>query len=637
MPTQENASNELNPEPTSTTTSTISSVFQSALKSNSPTPSGSKSPIQDSLNSPAVPILAMDDSFITPSSDPESPLFVLHRRLHHRNIPGFNQVVSEGNIGVDVFTTNVCKLDKAALQAVSHNTDIVQVHYPVTLDSVVPIKPVLSDVVPTPPSQSSSNSARLPTNGITPSNKNVAQTQTTRSTSKSNVPKMPAKGPHGPPGMKFSSYGSKCGEADAALGIRICYSCLTLLLAIFFFCSAARFNRNRQRLNHWIHRPNRYFDIPAETLSMSSAELKSLTSSEGLAHAHSRKRQKMAIDMQEDDAPEESTSALDTDHTHEFINSRLATNNLLIRNLQERQFERLREVQDTDLDPSLSSTSSAHPVAPASSKKGDKQAPGLSSTELAEADRLMKSLSELLELRPQVSTHIPGSAHDALSIVPSREQLRRTQNIIMQSRTKDDPTPVYQGCLPSVYAVGIKESVLTSQPDARLVEILTKKPMNGELNGNNGSIPAIASHNFPTPPSRLASSTPFAYRDPALLQLHPSQLQANFRTSLPEHMKMNSFALNGGSIPQTPSMPGNLMHSSNQSPTVHAHHHLVQSQRPVAGPQFRGRPGMPVSSPQIPFKHPNLTTPNLNDHPNHRALASIPMHSPFNTTPNRIV
>lgn len=627
MPAQVNPPNELNPESASaTTTSTNSSAFQSVLKSISPTPSGSKSP-QDSFKSTNVPILEMDDSSSTPSSDLESPIFVLHRRLHHRNIPGFNQVVSEGNAGVDVFTTNVCKLDKAALQAVSHlkDTDIVQVHYPVTLDSVVPIKAVLSDVVPTPPPQSSSNSVRPPVNGITPSNKSVASAQTSLPASKSNVPKMPAKASHGPPvaSLYYSPYSSFAPQHDSTGSMQTCQQTRTSYFS-------------RQRLSDWIHRPNRYFDIPSETLSMSSSELKLLTSSEGSSHARSRKRQKMAEDMQEDDAPEDSTSALGPDHTHAFINSRLATNNLLIRNLQERQFERLREAQDANLDPSLSTISSAPPAVPVSSTKGNKQSPGLSPTELAEADRLMKSLSELLELRPQVSTHITDSAHQAWSFVPSREHLRRTQNIIMQSRTKDDPTPVYQGCLPSTYAVGIKESVLTSQPDARLVEILTKKPMTGELNGNHGQIPSIASHNFPSQPSRLAPSTPFAYRDPALLQLHASQLQANFRTSLPEHMKMNSFALNGGSMPQSPSMPGSLIHPPNQSPMMHAHHHLVQSQRQIAGTPFRGRPGMPVSSPQIPFKHPNLNTPNLNDHPNHRALASIALHSPFNTTPNRI-
>ncbi|KAH9809916.1 hypothetical protein DFH28DRAFT_987377 [Melampsora americana] len=627
MPAQDNSSNELNPELTSATTSATSSAFQSAPKFNSPTPSGSKSPVQESSKSPNVPILEMDDSSSTPSSDLETPIFVLHRRLHHRSIPGFNPVISETNTGVDVFTTNVCKLDKAALQAVSHlkDTDIVQVHYPATLDSVVPIKAVLSDVVPTPPPLSSSNnnstSARPPANGITLSNKSAAPSQATSLTSKTNVPKMPATGPHGPPvaSLYYSPYSSFAPQHDSTGSMQTCQQTRTSYFS-------------RQRLSQWYQRPNRYFDIPSEALSMSSSELQLLTSSEALSHARSRKRQKMVVDMQEDDAPEDSTLALLDDHTHKFINSRLATNNMLIRNLQERQFERLREAQDPNLDPSL-----APPTVPVSSNKGDKQALGLSPTEVAEADRLMKSLSELLELRPQVSTHITDSAPHLRSLIPSREQLRRTQNIIMQSRTKDDPTPVYSGCLPSTYAVGIKESVLTSQPDARLVEILTKKPMTGELNGNSGQIPAIASHNFSSQPSRLTSSTSFAYRDPALLQLHASQLQANLRTSLPEHMKMNSFALNGLSMPQTPSLPGSLMNSATQSPAMHAHHNLVQSQRQIAGSPFRSRPGMPISSPQLPIKHPNLNTPNLNDHPNHRALASIPMHSPFNTPPNRIV
>lgn len=51
------------------------------------------------------------------SSDSDSPKFVFHRRLHLRNLSGFNPSASGIHSGIEVFTSNLCKLDKAALKA----------------------------------------------------------------------------------------------------------------------------------------------------------------------------------------------------------------------------------------------------------------------------------------------------------------------------------------------------------------------------------------------------------------------------------------------------------------------------------------------------------------------------------------
>ncbi|KAG0140095.1 hypothetical protein CROQUDRAFT_136873 [Cronartium quercuum f. sp. fusiforme G11] len=574
-------------------------------------------------------MLDHEDFSSTSPSEPEAPIFVLHRRLQLRNLPAFNSALSGSLSGVDVFTSNVCQLDKEALQAAAelNDTDIVQVHYPVVLGSATEPKVLLSDIAPVlPPRPSSSKQVpthRPLTNGHGAPSIGSALRQEALPF-KTNVPKMPALGPHGPSvtSLYYSPYSSFAPQYDSTGSLQTCEQTRTSYLS-------------RQQLNHWINRKNRYVEIQPETISLPSSDL---ATSEELTSGRSRKRQKMDENADLENTSDEATFTSREDHARMFIRRKLATNYLLLRNLQERQYERLRKAQDTHLDPSLSPTSPDPLTASGPSNRSGHPAENLSSEELGDADRLMSSLSELLELRPHAlstckelssstNTH-PEPGHRAVqkSIIPSRENIRAAQKSFMQSGSAGDPSPAYSGSLPSGYAVGLKESVLTSQTNTRLLDMLTKPQSNADPSGSNGRISGIVSSlNLNSQQARQPGPSLFSYRDPALLHQHSSQLQNNFRASLPSS--------NGGSLQSS------LMQQPiSQSAMLQAQHHLLQSQRLISGSPFRSRPGISSPSPQLANKLPNISSPSMNDHPNHRALASkLPIHSPFNPTTNRIV
>lgn len=545
------------------------------------------------------------------------------------------------------------------------DTDVVQVHFPTLLDSMAsPKKVLLADIAPVVSPQPSTSKHVPPTRplvaALPAASSNGTALHRGLPPSNSKLPKLPASGPHGPGGMihtllrvmektsevdlvldgavvaslYYSPYSSFSPDHDSTGSLQTCEQSRTSYLS-------------RQRLHRWTQREHRYSHIQIQNggsfTQVEDSQLGLQTG--GLSPRRSRKRLKMDVDGDPDEEDSQVTSveleaesSLQDVMTSKRIQQKLTANWKLIRNLQERQYERLRDIQDTHLDPSLSSPPSLVQPQACSQNCSENPAPDITAEELAEAEQLLVSLSELIQLKPQASpidTQLSSSCSSqaqmgdhvaSTTIIPSRELLRQTQDIIIRSGTLEDPGPDYPGRLPHSYAAGVRESVLTSKPHATLVQMLSKSRSGADLNGFSGRVPAIASHHYASQQVR-PGGTPISYRDPALMP--PSQPTPNLR---PPHQAGSN--LTHGSSFQSPAG----VYQGSPSPITQAHQHLIQPQRLMASSPFRSRPGISAPSPHLGNKMPTIASPSMSDHPNHRALASkVSMHSPLTPTASRIV
>lgn len=412
---------------------------------------------------------------------------------------------------------------------------------------------------------------------------------------------------------------------------------------------------SNQRIDRWARRPDRYFN---HLLSEKNPSI--VISSQDLPSAHdstinkpvestpestrpttrSRKRQKTnssfatttshpspqpthtttTTSTTNNEPPVASAPVEDPDTIHQQISSTLLETSRLIRNLQERQFDRLRLSQDVHLDPILSSSFKPHQSS--AIIEPDFQ-------EMAEAKLLMHRLASLIGRRPRPRSnsnqdHSEGShsRFDRL-IVPSRRSIRKAYDLFSHPLRVDPliTTPDlelrvdYPGRLSADNPIGVRESILTTEPNPQLVSLLDQsRALLPGASINTPSTPQITSNRtghrsiprFPGKPPTPGIPTTNG------IQLQPCSTPLHYLNQLPSASKRDPLLM-----PNKPSRPiaqsplagpatrGDL---SRYSPARN-HHHLISKFVNLSSQSNSINP--PPSSSSSSSSSPSLQTPSL--------------------------
>ncbi|CAH7670870.1 expressed protein [Phakopsora pachyrhizi] len=452
-------------------------------------------------------------------SDSSSDVFVLHRHLELRHLN--NQThQSIDSSGFDIFSSQQWNLDKKRLKRFNtlRDTDLVQIHHPVPVKSnswstgKLKQKDLSLLDISSPPVIINGGEKPSTTNKTSHSNNLADLNQITTDVNQKpshQLLKRISNSLSGPSvsSLYYSPYSSFAPSYDTTGTVQTADQARLKYLS-------------RRRLDDWCKRDGIYDLIDDSEVVLilpenNQGEKKDNELMEAeVVNRSRRKRQRTRSEAFKDNTEkthnDQASNNLGDNRAeiNQSINCLLKQNARLIKNLQERQFQRLRSSNDNShLDPILSA-SAATPVMSnllnqAVPAKRSGSSPGVITKEEAqEAKLLMRSLYKLISQRPRLMIQsdntltqkdlIPkgslGAESFELTLIPDGRSIRNLYKMMLMEPLEDDEgEECYDGDLPPNEPVGILESVLNSQPDQRVTDLLKRVIAENESNFSESS------------------------------------------------------------------------------------------------------------------------------------------------------